>query len=90
MQGSAARRGDAELVYMPMIELEIFDGSLRLRARTSQSRFAIPMITAHTPGELASGTGAADFSSVPGAEVVWFEKKPRIGPVMEAVERVAR
>ncbi len=38
---------------------------------------------------LASGGGAA-LEGVEGAEVVWFENRPRIGPVMEAVRRVAR
>lgn len=31
----------------------------------------------------------ADWTGTPG-EIVWFSQKPRIGPVMEAVERVAR
>jgi len=36
---------------------------------------------------LASGADA--LSEMSGAPIVWFEKKPRIGPVMEAVARVA-
>jgi predicted nuclease of restriction endonuclease-like RecB superfamily len=39
---------------------------------------------------LASGGAGDALAAIPGAEVVWFEKKPRVGVVMEAVERVAR
>lgn len=39
---------------------------------------------------LASGGGGEALEGVPGAEVVWFENKPGVGPVMEAVERMGR
>lgn len=39
---------------------------------------------------LAAGGGADAIGSVPGAEVVWFEKKPQVGKVMEAVALAAK
>jgi hypothetical protein len=38
----------------------------------------------------AHGTAEPAIADATDAPVVWFEKKPRIGVVMEAVERVAK
>jgi uncharacterized protein len=38
----------------------------------------------------AGGRAGEALAAASDAPIVWFEKKPRIGPVMEAVERVAR